>query len=324
MTAVSVGNLTLRVRQVTVSTRIMRITAVVATLLVATMAQSSQAAVVYALTDNNRLLRFDSASPGVLTGVAPISGRVSGEDLIGIDFRPSNNLLYAVGEFGNAYTINTTTGAATVVGTLAADPADPTNPYTQLFGSRWGFDFNPQVDRLRITSDTRQNLRVNPNTFLVTTDGTITYTAGPNQSESPILVGDAYTNNFVGAASTTLFGIDAAATGHRLVSFVGSPNDGVIQAVGPLGVSNSSLVGFDILTDLTDGASNSAFAALQDEALGISQFFTVNLSTGAATLVGTIGGGDLIDGIAVVIPPIPEPASLMALGLGALALIRRR
>jgi hypothetical protein len=313
MTALDVRKFPSRNRQLSI---LIRLTILAVGTLVFT--QPALAAVVFALTDNNRLLRFDSATPGVLTGVAPISGRVGGEDLIGIDFRPANNLLYAVGEFGRVYTIDLNTAAATQVGTLAADPADPTNPYTQLFGSRWGFDFNPQADRLRITSDTRQNLRVNPTGWLVTTDGTITYAAGPNQNESPILVGDAYTNNFPGAASTTLFGIDAAATGHRLVSFVGSPNDGIIQAVGPLGVTNSSLVGFDILTE---GQTNSAFAAFQDESLGVSQFFTVNLSTGAATLVGTIGGGDLIDGIAVV---IPEPTCLMFLGLAGAGLLRRR
>ncbi len=298
-------------------TGFVRIAAVVAIVVVGT-ARLVGAAQVYALTDNNRLLTFDSTTPGVLLGVAPISGRINNEDLIGIDFRPVNNLLYAVGEFGRVYTIDRTTGTASNIATLAPDPADPTNPYTQLFGSRWGFDFNPQADRLRITSDTRQNLRVNPSNWLVTTDGTITYVAGPNQNETPILVGDAYTNNFPAAPSTTLFGIDAAATGHRLVSFVGSPNDGNIQAVGNLGVSNSSLVGFDILTE---GATNLAFAAFQDESLGVSQFFTVNLTTGAASLVGTIGGGDLIDGIAVV---IPEPSGLVVLSAVAMSLLPRR
>ena len=270
----------------------------------------ADAAVAYALTDNNRLLRFDTATPGVLTGVAPISGRVNGEDLIGIDFRPFNNELYAVGEFGNIYTLNQNTAAATVVGTLVADPADPTNPFAGLQGSRWGFDFNPQADRLRITSDTGQNLRVNLAGGLVTTDTNIT---------SPgAIVGAAYSNNFAGAGSTTLYGIDSSATGHRLVQFTGSPNDGNVTGVGPLGFANSSLVGFDIFSL---GQGDQGFAGLQNELLGVSELYTINLTTGAATLVGTIGGGDLIDGLAVV---IPEPATLSLLAVGALALVRRR
>lgn len=284
----------------------------------AASARPADAAVVYALTDNNRLLKFDSSSPGVLQGVAPISGRVGNEDLIGIDFRPSNLGLYAVGEFGTIYTINPSTAAATVVGNLAADPADPTNPYAGLLGSRWGFDFNPVADRLRITSDTRQNLRANVNNGLVFTDTDIAYVAGPNQSESPIIVGAAYTSNLPGSQSTVLYGIDAAATGHRLVQFVGNPNDGQIQAVGPLGISNSSLVGFDIFSA---AGAEIAFAAFQEESRGVSDFYTVNLGTGQATFVGTIGGGDLIDGIAVV---IPEPSGLLLLAVAGAALLRRR
>src|SRR5688500_7164882 len=123
------------------------------------VAPHANAALAYALTDNNRLLRFDTATPGVLTGVAPISGRFENEDLIGIDFRPSDTQLYAVGESRRLYTINLSTAQATVLGQLAPAAGDP---FTFLQGSRFGFDFNPQADRLRITSDTRQNLRVNP------------------------------------------------------------------------------------------------------------------------------------------------------------------
>ena len=309
MNAKSMGALG-RARQVGNVTKLLSIAAVVCATCVAA-APSADAAIAYALTDNNRLLRFDTGTPGVLTGVAPIAGRINGEDLIGIDFRPANNQLYAVGEFGNIYTINLTTAAATPAGTLVADPGDPSNPFTGLQGSRWGFDFNPQADRLRITSDTGQNLRVNLTGGLVTTDTNIT---------SPgAIVGAAYTNNFPGATSTTLYGIDSATAGHRLVQFTGSPNDGNITGVGPLGFANSSLVGFDIFS--VGGQGDQAFAALQDETRGVSELYTINLTTGTATLVGTIGGGDLIDGLAVV---IPEPASLSLLTVGALVLIRRR
>jgi hypothetical protein len=288
--------------------KVLSIAAVVAAGLLLAPA-GAEAAIVYGLTDNNRLIRFDSATPGVLTGVAPIAGRINNEDLIGIDFRPSDNNLYAVGEFGTIYTINPNTAFAAAAGTLVADPGDPTNPFAGLQGSRFGLDFNPQADRLRITSDTGQNLRVNASTGQTFTDTNIT---------SPgAIVGVAYTNNLPGATSTTLYGIDSAATGHRLVQFTGSPNDGNVTGVGPLGISNSSLVGFDILSV----GPQTAFAALQREDRGVSELYTINLTTGSATLVGTIGGGDLIDGIAVV---IPEPAALSLLGVGALALIRRR
>jgi hypothetical protein len=113
-----------------------------------------------------------------------------------------------------------------------------------------------------------------------------------------------------------LYGIDASDNQHRLVT-INPPNSGTLNTVGPLGVPNSSLVGFDIFS----AGQQQAFAALQNETSGISQFYTINLASGTATLVGTIGGGDLIDGLAVV---IPEPGTLGLLAFGALALIRRR
>jgi hypothetical protein len=58
---------------------------------------------------------------------------------------------------------------------------------------------------------------------------------------------------------------------------------------------------------------------------GVSQLYAINLSTGAAGLLGDIGGGDLIDGLAVV-PVIPEPATLATAAMAFLgaALMRRR
>jgi hypothetical protein len=71
-------------------------------------------------------------------------------------------------------------------------------------------------------------------------------------------------------------------------------------------------MGFDILSA---GGGNTGFAAMQLTSDGVSQFYRIDLNTGAATVIGDIGGGDLIDGIAVV---IPEPATV---GMAALAMI---
>ena len=64
----------------------------------------------------NRLLRFDSATPGTIDLDIPITGLQPTEMIHGIDFRSSNGLLYAMGQTGTVwrlYIINTTTGAAT-------------------------------------------------------------------------------------------------------------------------------------------------------------------------------------------------------------------
>src|SRR4030095_15553797 len=142
-------------------------------------------------------------------------------------------------------------------------------------------------------------------------------------------VGSAYTNNFNGTAVTTLFGIDS----NRDVlvmqggpNGVPSPNGGGLTTIGGgLGFNTSALVGFDI-----SGTTGVAFASLVPSTGGPAQLFTINLTTGAATLVGTIGTGLTLTGLAAgvgAVPTVPVPSSLVLLGTGTLVLIawaRRR
>ena len=284
-------------------------------------AATARAAVVYGLTDENDLISFDSANPTDLLSASAITG-LGGQDLLGIDFRPANGVLYGVGNFGGVFRIDPATGVAVQASALNVP----------LSGSRFGLDFNPIPDRLRIVSDTGQNLRVNVDTGAVTVDTPLNY--GPNQpgatGDAPIVVGAAYTNSFPPSPrtdpATTLYGIDVRSSEDRLV-IQSPPNAGVLTVVGPLGLDASSLQGFDIFIE---EGSNVGLAALQDITGGVSRLYRINLATGQATLVpggggtGVIGGGDLIDGLTVV--PIPEPSSAIALlgGAAALALSRRR
>ena len=129
---------------------------------------------------------------------------------------PNNGRIYAVGVnlgTGTAriYTLNESTAAATLVSTLAADPADITAPlpFTTVAGTSFGIDFNPTVDRLRVTSNTGQNLRINVDNGLAQLDVPLAYESGdPNLGDSPVDVAVAYSNNFGGATSTMLRGVD--------------------------------------------------------------------------------------------------------------------
>ena len=128
-----------------------------------------------AVTKSGILARFDSATPGTLDLVQSITGTGVGENVIGIDIRPADLKLYALtrdsGNAGHLYTISRTTGAATPIWTLAADPADLSSPYSRLSGARFGMNFNPATDRLRVVSDNGMNMRVNPNNGLVLSVG---------------------------------------------------------------------------------------------------------------------------------------------------------
>ena len=234
---------------------VLGLAAVISAAAVLAPAEQADAALVYGLTDENKLVSFDSSSPTIVLGATPITGRLNGEDLIGIDFRPANGQLYGVGDQGRIYSINTLTGLATVASTLSSP----------LQGSRFGIDFNPTVDRLRIVSDADQNIRVNVDTGAVLIDSLL------NPSLANI-VGAAYTNSFAGATTTTLYTLDSLAD---FLNIQNPPNAGTQVAVGPLGVDISNLTGFDI-----DPDQNAGYAVLQNTSLGISQFYRINLTTG--------------------------------------------
>jgi hypothetical protein len=277
------------------------ITGLIASACVLALSCEASASVIYAITGVNDLVTFDSATPGSASAPIPIMGLGAGESIVGIDFRPLNGALYGLGSGSGLYTINTATGAATLVGI---------GLYT-LNGTSFGFDFNPVPDRIRVTSDADQNLRLNPNSgALAATDSTLVFNIGdPNQTVDPNIVGSAYTNSFPGATSTTLYGIDSALD---ILVTQTPPNAGVLNTVGSLGVNTSDAVGFDILA-----AGNLGFAALTTPG-GPSSLYDIDLSTGAATLIGTIGTGLVVRAIAV--QQVPEPGSMALLAAGALAL----
>jgi hypothetical protein len=253
-------------------------------------------ATMFAVTERNTLLNFNPGMPGMINSVRFISGLARGEDVVGIDFRPANGLLYAATTANRILTINPDNGIATQVGATPVTPA--------VNGQTFGFDFNPVPDLIRFVSNADQDLRINPNTGVVAgVDGTLAYAAGdPNAGIDPNVVGSAYTNNFAGPPGTTLYGIDsnldALVTQGSLNSAPVSPNTGQLFTVGSLGVDTGDLVGFDIAP-----ATNAAFASLTPPGSKTSNLYKINLTTGAATLLGSIGGTRLIRDIAFAVRP---------------------
>ncbi|NID10567.1 DUF4394 domain-containing protein [Fibrivirga algicola] len=221
----------------------------------------------------NNLLIFNPNSPSSVV-TKTITGLQSGETILGIDSRPVNGQLFMLGSSSRLYVVGvnaTTAWTATQVGTAGA--------FT-LSGTEFGFDFNPTVDRIRVISNTGQNLRLNPNDGTLTlADGSLTFapmTGTPNVSAG------AYTNNFAGATTTVLYDIDVRAGGAMLFK-QDPPNNGVLVSVGSLGVDVESANGFDI-----GGTSGMAYALLRTT--GVTRVYTINLTTGAATAMMPIPG----------------------------------
>ena len=249
---------------------------------------------VVALTASGRLISFNRAIPNGLVGSIAISGVAAGETLLGIDVRPADGRLYALGNRGTLYTIEPSTGVATLKSTLVATAGDD-NPYTALTGTDFGVDFNPVADRLRVVGSTGLNLRINVDSGAVITDGVITPTAG-----SAVVTAAAYTNAFAGTTTTQLYDIDAA-TG--TIYLQDPPNNGTLAVGRPLGVVGTTANGFDI-----DPRTNTGYAALGTASA--STLYTVNLATGVATSVGVIAGGEAVRGLALKAAVAPTALGL--------------
>ena len=268
----------------------------------------------------NRLISFDALTPGTLSSDVALTGLAAGEFLIGIDYRPATLTLFSVAisaTTSRVVTVNPITGAVTAVG-AGFTPLLATAPF-------YGIDFNPVPDRIRVVNTAGLSLRLNPvDGTLSGTDTPLAYVAGdPGAGASPAVAQVAYSNNFAGTTTTTFFGIDFARD--VLVRIGGvdgtpSPNTGALTTIGPLGVTTTNPAGgFDIQT-----GTQTAFAVLRVGAT--SDFYRINLATGAATLVGPVGGAANVDGISVgpaaAVVNIPVPAldwrglTLMLLGVG--------
>jgi len=265
----------------------------------------------HGLTVDNRLIAFDRRDPSQITKDLPITGLVGGDSLLGIDFRPATGELWGISST-RLYTIDVTTGAAT-------DRTGGT-PFA-LTGNSIGFDFNPLVDRIRVVGIDDQDLRLNPLTGgLAFVDGPLKYADGSDMRA----VGSAYANNFAGTLTTTLYNIDAGATGWNL-TLQSPPNSGTNTLVAEISGlvlpldPDETWVGFDIIGTQPFGYLSLAEATGTLPGTGGSYLYLLDLVSGAARLEGMIGSDVPILDLAA---PVPEAHALapvmasLALGLG--------
>ncbi|WP_082828709.1 DUF4394 domain-containing protein [Tistrella mobilis] len=194
---------------------------------------TASAGTLVGLAGDSSLVQIDPAT-GKVTGMVAISG-VPG--LVGIDVRPADGRLYGLAGDGRIVTIDPGTGEATVRATLS-----------EKLSARHGVtvDFNPAADRLRVMTPDGTNLRVNVDDGKAVVDGRLAY-ADMHKGETPNIVAGAYTNSRTGrkAEATALYDIDA--TIGALVKQA-PPNDGVLTAIGRLGVTVDTPIAFNIVS----------------------------------------------------------------------------
>ncbi|MFG1814477.1 DUF4394 domain-containing protein [Kribbella sp. NPDC049174] len=254
-----------------------------------------QSSDVVGLTDKGRLVKFRTASPDRIRRTARVQGLMDDQRLIGIDYRVQNGKLYGVGDRGGIYTINTASdfGRATKVSQLTV----------ALDGQNFGVDFNPAANRLRVISDTGQNLRHNlddpagaPAAGTTATDGTLAYPGVPPAPPTTAtqVTAAAYTNNDLDPnTATTLFDID---TNLDQVVIQSPANAGLLAATGKLTIDANQPAGFDISSQ---GGGNRGLAALSTGTR--MRLYDINLTTGKATRLGSFPSNAQVVDLAVPI-----------------------
>jgi hypothetical protein len=237
---------------------------------------------VVGLTSDGRLVRFDAATPGRTRGIGRLKGLAGDQSLVGVDHRVQDGKLYGVGNAGGIYTLSTLDAAATKVGQLTV----------ALSGNSFGVDFNPAANRLRVVSDTGQNLRHNLDDAAATTPplagqtvADATLTIPPATTLAMGIGAAAYTNNDLDPnTATTLFDLDTTAD---QVAAQSPANAGLLAATGKLLVDAGPVAGFDIYSRASAGTTqgNQGFATLS--VLGRQSLYKVSLLTGAADRIGS-------------------------------------
>ena len=228
--------------------------------------------VAYAVDGSNKLLIFNPMNAGTRIE-KQITGLPQGVNVEGIDFRPADGRLHALGSDGKLYAIDLASAAARALPALQ-NMDDPTFKVT---GTSFGFDFNPVADRLRIVSNTGQNLRINVTNGVTIVDGALNLIPGPG---TPFVNAAAYTNSFAGTTSTVLYDIDSES---NTLFKQNPPNSGGLEKIGALGIDVDAANGFDI-----GGTTGAAYALLTVN--GSTGLYSINLTSGAATKVSDFAG----------------------------------
>lgn len=267
------------------------------------------------LDQGHSLVRFDSEAPGLLESSVPISG-VQGY-IHAIDFRPLTEELFAISAVdllpspnleAVVYRIAIESGQAALFSGPILIPG-PSNDVA--------LTFDEDLDLLRVVAVGGANLLVDPDS------GDFWEVTSLNPAAS------AYAMGFDGGGTTYL--VDPLAGNLvRLGGVGGSPsaNGGETEVVGPLGISlpkNPCCAGFDI------AATGQAFLAIEVAGspelgpISTPQLFSVDLVTGQATGLGSIGSDPGASAMALAVAPASSgssPVAVPAVGrLGLLVLL---
>ena len=239
---------------------------------------------IYALTATGSLIEFDTSDPTSLNNQVSVSGLDTDESLVQICFRPSTGVLYGLSSNNRVVTIDTSTGTVSPVASSGFTSDTLASPIIGI---------DPVVDSMRvIATDVNDRVNLGAGTLDATATAVAYDSGDTNDGSTPALAALAYDNPAAGATSTTLFALDVTTqslvrVGSSGVNTTSTTDEGLLHTIGKLGVSFSSSAGFAITSDGKD-----AYAVLKTSGAA-SKLYTIDLGGGGASLIDTVGGGDL-------------------------------
>jgi Domain of unknown function (DUF4394)/Calx-beta domain len=258
-----------------------------ALLLALALAPSARAEPITGLTTTNGLFTFDSATPGTISAATPVTGLDAGDSLISIDRNPNDGVLYGLGR--DSATSDTrvyriaATGAATTVGPVFSTPLTTSNA---------DLDFEPIFTSgvARIVTSTDQNIQWFSQDGSIQVQTALDYPPlDPRGAVDPTGVGLAHTQNYPGGQAGTAYVYDwSSPDALAILGTAGQPfssSNGQLSTVGNTGVSAGSVVNVGL--DVAPGGTMYALLRVSN----ITRLYTINASTGLASLVGQLNDG---------------------------------
>jgi hypothetical protein len=285
---------------------------------------------VFALTGSGtQLVRFALETPSV-SSIANITGVTAGERIVGIDVRPANGVLYALGidadnDRGTLYRLEPQSSAPTASNPTAMATAigaagqirfvDADGVPVDLSVLSHGVDFNPVVDRFRVVDAGGLNFRIDPNTGAAVDGNTTAAGTNPDGDTSlPLgsqLGATAYTNSIAGATATTQYTLDQA---NGVLGIQNPPNAGtqtLRQSIllGTMPFQFGGGVGFDIAAGVNTATANAPVVDgvgyfTSSPSAGAPQLYRLDLATASASALGAIPSGNQdLEGLSITQAP---------------------
>lgn len=266
----------------------------------------------YLLLSGSRLVPFHLDYPTAPADEVQLTGVIAGEELVAIDRRPLNNMLYALGVNASADTMtlyNVVLATATVfpVGAVSVGFTTDGTTVVNLPAGRYDIDFSPSADRIRVVAGAL-NFRINPTTGGLIDGDNTGLTVGSVNGTNPdaainggstTLYAVAYTSNELNATGTTAYGLDSNSNALYILN---PPNQGTIGTSSAVTLNGSAVdfvvAGFDILQGVNAAAPNSPVTLGSGRAvlnLGTeSRLAVLDLTNGQITSTALLPQSDIV------------------------------